>query len=701
MPHLETTTPSTSWDTLPVGTIVDGRYRITGKLGEGGFAVVYSAIHESLGRPVALKVLDLQGNSRDMASFHERFRREAQFAGTIRHGHVVHVHDFGIVAQNGQPYAAMDLLEGHDLEQELAANGPLEPARAMRLFDGALSGLAAAHELGIVHKDLKPSNLFLVHPGGPQEKMVVLDFGIARMYEDPGSKLTQTSQYTGTPAYAAPEYISKQAVSPALDVYQMGLIIAEAMTGSPVVQAGSSMAFFMAHCSGQQRIAPELLHTPLGQLLTRAVSVEPNLRPQNAEQFRQALRKVSPPLLTFSSRAQVAVRPQAPVSSPESFAPTEALQAIEARQLPPTQTVRPAPGVTKKKTSGLFKWLVVVLIAVFCASGCALAMLIAAVMTNDSEASTRKMAPSRGALRQAGVVENVPGHVSKKALNPKEAWTRDARSMFEAHTALGIAWPMVEHDAIMRAKAPAQGTREELLRFWKMHAGRPPSSINYTQSRKVANTFLADHSPMFEPLAGAMERWSEHLSDVHIIEGKIHDYWNASEGGASAEDDLHTGRELAKQQEATNRVSYAHSEAVFNELREAHRIMLQRASDLETPNTPQSALVELLLKLQDLHVSMMNDPRNPIARTNFATFAAQNMRLRALARRDGGSEKMDAVLNVLMTYISGEPEHTEKWSGSPHTLTAYLFHKSYLDVMKTYFQVASLPPLPPNPFLPR
>lgn len=274
---------------LAPGTIVEGRYKILRVLGRGGFAVVYEVEHLRLDRLAALKVLDLHGSSRDVAMFRERFEREAKLAARIEHPNVVKIYDYGFVEQNQQPYIAMELLRGHDLEVELERHGALDADRARRLFLPALSALGFAHEQGVVHKDLKPSNLFLCDAGTARERIVVLDYGIARVFDDEGSKLTATNQFSGTPAYIAPEYIERHEVSPALDVYQMGLIISESLMGVAAIKADSTLGYLMAHCEGKQQLDEGLLRSPVGQVLSQALAVSPSQRYANAQVFADAL----------------------------------------------------------------------------------------------------------------------------------------------------------------------------------------------------------------------------------------------------------------------------------------------------------------------------------------------------------------------------------------------------------------------------
>lgn len=273
----------------PPGTIIDGRYRIESRLGRGGFATVYRAQHLQLDRPAALKVLEPIATF-ITERFYSRFETEARIAANLDHPNVVRIFDYGVIEPDNRPYIAMEMLDGRDLEQELELNPSVTPTRAKRLFEGVLDALRLGHERGIVHKDLKPSNLFLVGSGSPDERLVVLDYGIARLEGEDNPRYTEEGQYTGTPMYMPPEYIQNREVSPAFDVYQMGLIFIEAMTGQPVVVAGSNLEYMVAHIEGRHRIPQGFGDTPLGATLLKAISVDPADRYKDAGEMLDAVR---------------------------------------------------------------------------------------------------------------------------------------------------------------------------------------------------------------------------------------------------------------------------------------------------------------------------------------------------------------------------------------------------------------------------
>ncbi len=272
----------------PEGTIIDGRYRIVRRLGRGGFATVYQAEHLQLGRAAALKVLEPVA-PHVTARFQARFNTEARIAANLDHPNVVRIFDFGFIEGDDRPYMAMELLEGTDLDEYLRGAGSMDPARARALFLPILDALRVGHERGIVHKDLKPANLFFLKAGTPDEKLIVLDYGIARLEGDANPNHTEEGTYTGTPAYMPPEYIQRREVTSAYDVYQLGLIFIEAMTGQPVVVAGSPLAYLVAHIEGKHRIPEGFGDTALGATLLKAIAIEPANRYANAGEFFDAV----------------------------------------------------------------------------------------------------------------------------------------------------------------------------------------------------------------------------------------------------------------------------------------------------------------------------------------------------------------------------------------------------------------------------
>ena len=212
-------TEPTSADPL-LGRELDGRYRIEGRLGEGGLGVVYRARHVRLGRAFAIKVL--QPVYASNASLRARFDREAKALGALNHPGVVGVTDFGIDGE--VPFLVMELLEGATLDVRM----PLPPDRALSILRDVLGAVAYAHGLGLVHRDLKPANVFLESLPEGQERVRVLDFGLAKFLDgSDGSALTRPGATLGTPAYMSPEQALGGAASPRNDVYALGILLYE------------------------------------------------------------------------------------------------------------------------------------------------------------------------------------------------------------------------------------------------------------------------------------------------------------------------------------------------------------------------------------------------------------------------------------------------------------------------------------------
>jgi serine/threonine protein kinase len=218
--------------------LVAERYRLQASIGRGGMGEVWQATDEVLGRTVAVKLL--LGDEADSASS-ARFRLEAQTAARLSHPYVVAVFDFG--AWDDRFYLVMELVEGRSLAQELTASGTLGAERVATVAAQAAAGLAAAHREGIVHRDIKPGNLL----ADAQGTVKIGDFGIARFVDDPSSALTTAGQIVGTSLYLAPERALGRPASAASDVYSLGCVLYQLLTGRPPFQAENSTVTLHQH----------------------------------------------------------------------------------------------------------------------------------------------------------------------------------------------------------------------------------------------------------------------------------------------------------------------------------------------------------------------------------------------------------------------------------------------------------------------
>ena len=255
---------------LGPGGIVASRYRIERSIGEGGFGVVFAATDLTLGRSVALKVLLPHIVAQEDGL--RRFRREAKLAQQLQHPNTVRLYEFG-VTEDATPYIAWELLKGQPLDT-LLRQGPLPTARVARIAAQVLKSLMEAHGLGIIHRDIKPSNIFLCDFSGEPDFVKVLDFGIAKEMSGQGytaAGLTQAGQSLGTPSYMSPEQITGAGMSPAGDLYALGLVMAEALTGEVVFKGESGIHIVVAQMSNDPApLGPDVLRSALGPAIHRA-----------------------------------------------------------------------------------------------------------------------------------------------------------------------------------------------------------------------------------------------------------------------------------------------------------------------------------------------------------------------------------------------------------------------------------------------
>ena len=255
--------------------LLAGRYRLTELLGHGGMGEVFRGCDELLGRSVAVKVL--LPNRRD-AFAAARFRREARAAAMVKDPHVVAAYDFGRDA--GSYYLVMELVEGRSVAHELALNGRLEPERAVDIIRQAATGLAAAHRQDIVHRDIKPANLLIDADG----TVKVADFGIARFLTD--STTTTSGQILGTSCYLAPERALGKPATAASDVYALGCVLYQLLTGHPPFMADDPTAVLQQQVEREPIPPNELcpgLAEPIADLLLRMLAKNPAERPTAAE----------------------------------------------------------------------------------------------------------------------------------------------------------------------------------------------------------------------------------------------------------------------------------------------------------------------------------------------------------------------------------------------------------------------------------
>ncbi|HEX7601775.1 MAG TPA: serine/threonine-protein kinase, partial [Polyangiaceae bacterium] len=274
-----------------VGAVIDGRYQVEGVLGEGGMGTVYRVRHLALERALALKVLraDLAQDG-ELAA---RFLQEAQATASIKHPGIVQITDFGKL-QDGRPYFVMELLAGQTLAQALRTGGPLPSALGARVAVRVAQALDAAHKAGVIHRDLKPDNIFLL--GNPTQgdlETRVVDFGAAVVLGK--SRLTKKGIVFGTPHYMSPEQAAGRPIDHRVDIYALGIILYEMFTGRVPFEGDTYMGVLTQHMFAQPtpptQLKPELARDlgVLEPITLRALEKEPSARYGSMEELAAAL----------------------------------------------------------------------------------------------------------------------------------------------------------------------------------------------------------------------------------------------------------------------------------------------------------------------------------------------------------------------------------------------------------------------------
>lgn len=297
------------------GKVLAGRYSLVGPLGSGGMGEVWQARDETLGRAVAVKVLAASAGDAGAA---ERFEREARAAARLTAPGIAAVYDFG-QASDGRLFLVMELVRGHSLAAEFRGQGPLAPAAVAELGAQAARALAAAHARGVVHRDIKPANLLLAEDG----RLKVVDFGIAKVLDE--TTAAATSMGMGTPSYISPEQALGQPAGPAADLYALGCVLYEALTGRPPFQADSAATLVFQHVYEEpaplSRVRPDV-PPPLEQIVHGLLAKDPVTRLGDATEVARLLDHVA-------SGTPV---PAVPVATPPMAAPPQPVQGT--RRMP-------------------------------------------------------------------------------------------------------------------------------------------------------------------------------------------------------------------------------------------------------------------------------------------------------------------------------------------------------------------------------
>jgi beta-lactam-binding protein with PASTA domain/tRNA A-37 threonylcarbamoyl transferase component Bud32 len=314
-----------------LGDVLGGRYRLVELLGQGGMATIYRATDAQLGREVAVKVLHPEyGRDPDFVA---RFKQEAQAAASLSHPNIVGVYDFGTDADG--PYIVMELVDGEDVATLLARNGPLPPRQAARLAAEVAHALAAAHARGIVHRDVKPGNILVSSDG----RVKVTDFGIARAWAD--ARLTLPGVTLGSVHYFSPEQALGEQATPASDIYSLGIVLYELLTGKRPWEGDNAAAVAMARISAPPPLVSDVRPSvpPVLEAIDRkALSPDPAARYPSADAMASALEAF---LDEGAPRPAVAVAPVVAGAAVATAAQPYPPDAYAGTPRPPAPAIEP------------------------------------------------------------------------------------------------------------------------------------------------------------------------------------------------------------------------------------------------------------------------------------------------------------------------------------------------------------------------
>jgi serine/threonine-protein kinase len=308
-----------------VGTVFAEKYEIEAVLGRGGMSTVFKARHQLMNRNVAVKLMKDQLLQDPVAV--ERFKREAQSVSALNHRNVVTVFDFGV--SNGMAFLVMDYLDGPTLNHLIQQEGHIVPSRAVPIFSQICDALDHAHSKNIVHRDLKPANICLVEQDGQKDVVKIVDFGLAKLVGESGGRaLTRPGQVFGSPLYISPEQCQAKPLDARADIYSLGCLMYESLTGMPPFLGDTSFETMNKHCleapPAMATVAADL-HVPpeLEAVVLRALEKDPQRRWQTAAEMRAAL-----PVMQ-QRQSSLSLQPVVPAkASPNKFAIVAGLVAM-------------------------------------------------------------------------------------------------------------------------------------------------------------------------------------------------------------------------------------------------------------------------------------------------------------------------------------------------------------------------------------
>src|SRR5271170_3344692 len=279
-----------------IGRLINGRFKIVSVIARGGMGKVYKAEQSPLGRLCALKVLSPKYEGDRDPEFHKRFFLEASTAAKLTHSNTVTIFDYG---QDGDDlyYIAMEFIEGRTLHRTLREEGPFDEVRTAVIAGQICRSLREAHGLGVVHRDLKPGNILLTDRADERDIVKVLDFGLVKDVTGEAEDLTQAGLFMGSPKYMAPEQILGGEITARTDIYSLGVMMFEMLTGKVPFDRGASVGTLMAHVNDpvppMRSVNPKLQASPTTEnIVARCLEKDPNKRFNSMKDLLNALKRV-------------------------------------------------------------------------------------------------------------------------------------------------------------------------------------------------------------------------------------------------------------------------------------------------------------------------------------------------------------------------------------------------------------------------
>jgi serine/threonine-protein kinase len=456
-----------------IDRLFDKRYLIRRKLGSGGMADVYLAEDQELGRRVALKLLNDRHASDDQ--FVERFRREAQNAAGLNHPSIVSIFDRG--QAEGTYYIAMEFLDGRTLKALLVRNGPTPIPIAIDYSRQILGALAFAHRHGIVHRDIKPHNIVV----GPDGRLKVTDFGIAR---SGASQMTEAGSIVGTAQYLSPEQARGAAVDPRSDLYSLGIVLYEMLTGSVPFTGDAPVEIAMKHLSSvpepPSSKREEVPHD-LDAVVMRALAKDPDQRYDSAEEMEADLARVARGL---------AVSPRTEEAMTQVLAGTGVVAAQTIVKPPPQAVAPPAPPPYRPASSSYYEyaeaprrrsvwpWVLGVLAAVIAAG----AGYLLYDRIQDQLSESRPIS-----------VQNVLGLTQENAREKLQEQELQVRPRFRAHQTIPLGI-VIDQDPAAGDRVPKGST----VTIW-VSSGKPKATVPELVGQSLTDALTALNEAGLEP----------------------------------------------------------------------------------------------------------------------------------------------------------------------------------------------------------